>query len=278
MLVQRLPRSVSARVGLFCLAMILSIAFLGAYAAPYSPRALPGSPFAVPSARFPLGTDYIGEDVLSRVLWGGRGLLIYAGVATLLGYLVGGTIGLIAGYSRSWNDAVLMRGVDVLLAFPPIIFLLLVATGAGASLTALVVAIAVIHVPSIARVIRTATLETSVRGYVEAAVARGDRTRVILRREILPNIWGPIMADAGPRFTASILLVAAVNFLGLGMSPPAADWALMISENRVGLSINPWAVVAPAVLIAVLTVSVNLVADAIAQSVGTSAEPTGVTK
>jgi ABC-type dipeptide/oligopeptide/nickel transport system permease subunit len=162
--------------------------------------------------------------------------------------------------------------MDVLLAFPPILFLLVVATGAGQSLVALVIAIAIIHVPSIARVVRTAALETSVRGYVEAAVARGDRTRVILRREILPNIWGPVTADAGPRFTVSILLVAAVNFLGLGLSPPAADWAMMISENRSGITINPWAVIAPALLIAVLTVSVNVVADSIAHSLGKSVD------
>ena len=101
-------------------------------------------------------------------------------------------------------------------------------------------------------------------------MARGDRIDVILRREILPNIWGTIVADGGPRFTVSILLVAAVNFLGLGLSPPAADWAMMISENRGGITLQPWAVAAPALLIAFLTVAVNLVADAIARSLGTS--------
>ena len=262
----------SARIALVAFGLVLAIAFVGPYLAPHSTSELAGIPYSTPSAKFPLGNDYLGEDVFSRVLSGGRTVIVYGALATLLAYAVGGVIGLVAGYSRSRLDPVLMRAMDVLLAFPPILFLLVVATGAGSGIGALVIAIAIIHVPSIARILRTAALETSVRGYVEAAVARGDRTHVILRREILPNIWGPIMADAGPRFTVSILLVAAVNFLGLGLSPPAADWAMMISENRSGITINAWAVVVPALLIGVLTVSINVVADAIAHSLGKSVD------
>ena len=265
-------RSWTVRVALVVLGLVLGVAFVGPYFAPYSPSAIPGIPFSTPSHTYWLGIDYLGEDVFSRVLSGGRTVILYGALATLLAYLVGGTIGLVAGYTRSRLDDVLMRAMDVLLAFPPILFLLIVATGAGANIVALVIAIAVIHVPSIARILRAATLEVSVRGYVEAAVARGDRTATILRREILPNIWGPIVADGGPRFTVSILLVAAVNFLGLGVAPPTADWALMISENREGITINPWAVVAPALMIAALTVSINVIADAIAGTLGKSVE------
>jgi peptide/nickel transport system permease protein len=268
----RWTQSWSARIGLLGLALVVGLAFIGPYFAPYSTSALAGIPYSTPSGQFLLGNDYLGEDVLSRVLSGGRTVILLGALATVLAYAVGGTVGLLAGFTRSKVDPMLMRGMDVLLAFPPLLFLLVVATGAGASLTALVIAIAVIHVPSIARIVRTAALETSVRGFVEAAVARGDRTHVILRREILPNIWGPVMADAGPRFTVSILLVAAVNFLGLGPAPPAADWALMISENRSGITINPWAVVVPALLIALLTVSINVIADAIAHSLGKSVD------
>ena len=265
-------RSWSVRIGLTVLAFVLGVAFIGPYFAPYSPSALPGIPFSPPSRTFWLGNDYLGEDVFSRVLSGGRTVILYGALATLLAYAVGGTIGLFAGYTRSRLDDLLMRSMDVLLAFPPILFLLVIATGAGANIWALVIAIAVIHVPSIARILRAAALEVSVRGYVEAAIARGDRTHVILRREILPNIWGTIVADGGPRFTVSILLVAAVNFLGLGLSPPAADWAMMISENRSGITINLWAVVAPALMIGALTVSINVVADAIAGRLGKSVE------
>jgi len=265
-------RSWSVRIGLVVLLFVLGVAFIGPYFAPYSPSAIPGIPFSKPSHTYWLGNDYLGEDVFSRVLSGGRTVILYGALATLIAYVVGGSIGLVAGFSRGRLDDVLMRTMDVLLAFPPILFLLVIATGAGSNIFALVLAIAVIHVPSIARILRAATLEVSVRGYVEAAAARGDRTDVILRREILPNIWGPIVADGGPRFTVSILLVAAVNFLGLGVSPPAADWALMISENRAGITINIWAVVAPALMIAALTVSINLIADAIASGLGKSVE------
>jgi ABC-type dipeptide/oligopeptide/nickel transport system permease subunit len=267
-----LTQSWAVRIGLVVLFFVLGVAFIGPYFAPYSPSDLAGIPFSTPSSQFRLGTDYLGEDVFSRVLSGGRAVILYGAAATILAYLVGGTIGLLAGFTRSRLDALLMRAMDVLLAFPPILFLLVVATGAGSNIGALVIAIAVIHVPSIARILRSATLEVSVRGYVEAAAARGDRTHVILRREILPNLWGPIVADGGPRFTVSILLVAAVNFLGLGVAPPTADWALMISENRTGITINAWAVVAPAVMIAALTVSINLIADAVASRLGKSVE------
>jgi ABC-type dipeptide/oligopeptide/nickel transport system permease subunit len=251
---------------------VVLVAFLGPLLAPHAPAAQVGPPFAAPSGAFPLGTDYLGEDVLSRLLSGGRSVILAGGAATLLSYLIGGTIGLVAGYRGGATDSALMRAMDVLLAFPPLLFLLLLATGFGNSVLALIIGIAVVHVPSIARIIRTATLEVAVRGYVEAAVARGDHVRVILRREILPNIWGPIVADAGSRFTVSILLVAAVNFLGLGQAPPAADWSLMISENRAGITINAWAVIAPAIMIGLLTVSLNVIADAIARTRGRSVD------
>ena len=208
----------AGRAAFVVVLLVLAVAFLGPLFAPQSPSAALGPAFSGPSSAWPLGTDYAGEDVLSRVLNGGHSVIIYGGLATLLGYLVGGSVGLLAGYQRGLVDSALMRAMDVLLAFPPLIFLLLLGTGFGNSALALVFGIAIVHVPSIARIIRTASLEVSLRGYVEAAVARGDHVRVILRREILPNIAGPIIADAGPRFTVSILLVAAVNFLGLGRS------------------------------------------------------------
>jgi peptide/nickel transport system permease protein len=259
-------------VALVVVVVMVLLALIGPELTPHSPTAQLGPPFAGPSSTSPLGTDYVGEDVLSRVLAGGRTVIVYGGLATLLAYLIGGTIGLVSGYRRGWVDPVLMRAMDVLLAFPPLIFLLLLATGFGSSAAALIIGIAIVHVPGVARIVRTAALEVSVRGYVEAAVARGDRLATILRREILPNIVGTIVADAGPRFTVSILLVAAVNFLGLGISPPKADWALMISENRAGITINALSVLVPALMIGLLTVSLNIVADAIAESLGTSIE------
>jgi peptide/nickel transport system permease protein len=270
----RFMRSFTGAAGVTIIVFVLLVALFGRYVAPHDPNApVTGAlPLQGPSGSALLGTDYIGRDVLSRLLYGGRSVIGLALAATVLAYVLGLAIGLVAGYSRSRIDPVLMRSVDVMLAFPPLLFLLVLIEGVGTSVVALVIGVAVIQAPAISRIVRTATLEVSVRGYVEAAMARGDRTDVILRREILPNIWGTIVADGGPRYTVSVLLVAAVNFLGLGVAPPTADWALMISENREGITINPWAVVAPALMIAALTVSINVIADAIAGTLGKSVE------
>jgi peptide/nickel transport system permease protein len=261
-------------VGLGLLVFVVGVAILGPLFAPHSPSAPIGVPYSGPSAEAPLGTDFLGRDVLSRVLWGGRSVLALAGLATLFAYVAGTAVGLVAGFSRSLADPVLMRSVDVMLSVPALLFMLVLITGLGAGKAVLVFAVALVQAPLVARIVRTATLEQSVRGFVEAAVARGERTVAILRREILPNIAAPIAADAPLRFTYSIILVASVNFLGLGLQPPAADWALIISENRDGLTLNPYVILAPAALIALLTIGASLVGDAVARSLGVSiAEP-----
>jgi ABC-type dipeptide/oligopeptide/nickel transport system permease subunit len=273
----RFMRLWSARIGVALLIFVIGVALVGPLVAPHSPTAIAGIPFSAPSGRYPLGIDFNGRDVLSRVLHGGLSVLTVALTATLLAYMVGGTVGLVAGHSRRRRTAALMRFMDLLLAFPPLLFLLVLATGAGPGIAPLLVGIAVVQLPGIARVVRAATLEVSVRGYIEAAIARGERSSWILFRETLPNILNPIIADAGPRFTVSVLLVAAVNFIGLGLQPPASDWALMISENRGALTVTPLTVSAsvfvPALLIAALTVGANLVGNAVAQSAGISADP-----
>jgi peptide/nickel transport system permease protein len=256
------------------LAIVLFVAFVGPYLAPHSPTAAIGAPLTGSSGHAPLGTDFLGRDVLSRLLYGGRSVIGLALAATALAYLIGMTIGLIAGYSRSLVDPLLMRTVDVMLAFPPLLFLLVLIAGAGQSVTIMIIGVALIQAPSISRIVRTATLEVSVRGYVEAAVARGERPAAVIVREVLPNILAPVLVDAGLRFTFSILIVASVNFLGLGLQPPSSNWALMIGENRQYISLNWLAVVAPAAMIAILTIGVNLTGDAIARSLGRSYMPT----
>jgi peptide/nickel transport system permease protein len=268
----RFARTGYGRFGLAGSLLLLALIAVGPFFAPHDPAAIVGIPLQRPSGQFLLGTDLLGRDVLSRVLWGGRSIVGLAVLATTIAYVVGAAIGLLAGYSRSVVDPLLMRAMDVLLAIPPLLFLLVLATGAGRSIPVLVLGVALVHIPSIARIVRAATQEVSTRGYVEAAVARGERLPALLGREILPNVLGTVLADAGIRLTASILIIASVNFLGLGLQPPRADWALMISENRGGISLQPWVVAAPAFLIAFLTISVNLVADAIARSLGTSTD------
>ncbi|MDV9175595.1 ABC transporter permease [Streptomyces sp. W16] len=261
---RRTPKTLSGRIGLVLLVLVLAVALLGPLCTPYSPDRTVGIPFAGPSAGHPLGLDFLGRDVLSRVLTGGLSVVLYAGVATLAAYAVGLTVGLLAGYSRSWLEPVLMRLTDVLLAFPALVFLLLLATAFGRGITGVVIATALIQLPPIVRIVRSAALEQSLKGYVEAAVARGEGTLSVLGREILPNIARPVAADAGLRFSWSVLLIAGVNFLGLGLQPPAADWGLMVSENRGGIALNPSSMLVAAALLGALTLAINLLGDALA--------------
>jgi peptide/nickel transport system permease protein len=268
--VRRAPFLGTARgqVGLGIVAGVVLLTMVGPLLSPHAPAALVGSPGSPPSSEFPLGTDYVGRDVLSRVLWGGRSVLWLSVVATTAGFLLGTVTGLVAGYSRSLVDPVLMRLVDVILAFPPLLFFLIVATSIGSGALLIALGVAIVQAPGVARIVYSATRETSVRGYVEAAVVRGEGTVAILRREILPNILGPVIANFGLSLSYSVLLIAGINFLGLGLQPPAANWGLMIAENRPILSLNVWATVVPGALLVALTIGVNLVGDAIAHTLG----------
>lgn len=263
-------RGRAGRAGAALLIAAVGCAILGPFVAPHSPVAPVGPPFARPNSHALLGTDYLGRDVLSRLLWGGRSVLALGGVATILAYAVGLTIGLTAGYSRSFVDPLVMRLMDVLLSFPALIFMLVLITGLGPGRATLVWGVGIVQMPSIARIMRTATLEQSVRGFVEAAVARGENSVTIIWREILPNIAGPIAADAGLRLTYSVLIIASVNFLGLGLQPPASDWGLMVAENRAGIGLNPFAVLCPGLIIASLTISLSLIGDDVARAFGRS--------
>jgi ABC-type dipeptide/oligopeptide/nickel transport system permease subunit len=254
-------RTPAGAVGCLVLAFVLAVALFGPLVAPHDIATPIGGPGQTPSASAPLGTDYLGRDVLSRLLNGGRSVIWIGGAATALSYLIGLAIGLTAGYTKSMMDPLLMRGVDVLLAFPALLVLLLLVGGMGQHISVLIVGVALVQLPGIARIVRTATLETATRGFVEAAEARGEPMLALLLREILPNISPIILADFGIRFGYSIILIASVNYLGLGLSPPAADWGLMISENQQFIAVNVWAVLAPAIMLALLTIGVNLVAD-----------------
>ena len=271
----RFARSGTGAVGLAVLVFVLLVALFGPFVAPHSPARPIGIPYEGPRAEALLGTDFLGRDVLSRVLWGGRSVIALAGLSVLLAYTGGLVVGLAAGYSRGLLDPILMRSADVLLSLPALLFLLVLVTGLGSSRTVLVVGVALIQMPLVARIIRSATQTQSVRGFVEAAAARGERTSAILGREVMPNIVPTIAADVGLRLTYAIILVASVNFLGLGLQPPDADWGLMVSENRSGLNLNPLAVLAPATMIALLTIAVNMVGDAVARQQGVSAIEVG---
>lgn len=266
----RFTETIAGKVGLGMLVFVLAVTLLGPLVSPHGIAAPIDSPGTPPSGSAPLGTDYLGRDVLSRVLHGGLSVILMGSAATLLSYAAGMTVGLIAGYQRSLVDPLLMRGVDVLLAFPALLVLLLLVAGLGSHVWVLIVGVALVQLPPIARIVRTATLEVSTRGYIEAAQARGERTTAILGREILPNVAPVVLADFGIRFGFSIILIASVNYLGLGLAPPASDWGLMIAENQQYISLNMWSVLAPAIMLAMLTICVNLIADAYIQTLSRS--------
>lgn len=270
----RRPNMFRSREGITAVSQLLFVilvGLIGPLVASHSTTAPVGAPGQPPSGAALLGTDALGRDVLSRVLHGGLTVLGLGTAATVSAYIVGVGAGMIAGYSRGWRDATLMRGVDILLSFPALLLLLLLVTGLGSGIPVLIFGVAIVLVPGIVRIVRTAALEVSTRSYVEDAIARGESLWSICVKEILPNITPIILADFGIRFGYAIILMASVNYLGLGLKPPTADWGLMISENREVISTNPWAVVAPAAMLALLTVAVNLVADAYVRALGHSA-------
>ena len=246
-------------------ALMTAVALLGSFVAPYDPAALSGLSFSPPSADHLFGTDSLGRDVLSRVLAGGRTAVLLAIISVVIAEVIGCTIGLVAGYRRGLVDAVLMRVNDVLLAFPALLLVLVLAAGLGPGATVLVIGVAVVNIPGIARLTRASTLGIVTAGYVESAVTRGEHTATILHREILPNIGPTIVADAGVRFAGAFLIIAGLNFLGIGIQPPAADWATMIAENRSYITLQPWTVVAPTACIALFAISVNIVGEAFAR-------------
>jgi peptide/nickel transport system permease protein len=267
----RTPRGA---VGLSLASLVVLIAVAGPAASPKSPYALVTLPFAKPSSRFPLGGDYLGRDVLSRVLNGGWELLLMAAAATVLGVAVGAAAGMSAAYLRGASDGLIMRTVDVILAFPQLVFALLLVSLLGPKLWLIVLAVGLSHAPQVARVIRSATLDVSERDYVKVAELQAMKPARVMSREILPNLISPLMVEAGLRLTYSIVIMAGLSFLGFGQQPPAANWGLMINENRAGLPLNPWAVIVPAALIALLTIGTNTFTDAIARvTIGVDRRP-----
>ena len=258
----RTPRGMAGS-GLVLLVVLLAV--IGPFFAAYSPLQFVTAPGAPPSSKFPLGSDILGRDVLSRVLDGGWQLLLMATAAMLIGIVLGTAAGIAAAQLRGWRDGVIMRAVDVILAFPQLVFALLLVSILGPTRWLLVVAVGLSHAPQVARVIRAAALDVSERDFVKAVEITGVRQAKVMSGEILPNLLTPLMVEAGLRLTYSIVIMTGLSFIGFGLQPPAPNWGYMINENRGILTTNPWAVVAPAILIAVLTVGLNTFTDAIAR-------------
>jgi peptide/nickel transport system permease protein len=254
------------RVGLAIVAVLILVALAGPLVAPHSPTEFVGIPNSKPSGDAIFGTDALGRDVLSRFLHGGATVLWLSAAATLLGVVVGVVVGLIAAYSRNWLDDVLMRGNDVLLAFPQIIFVLLAVSAVGPKLWLIVLTVGLTHAPRVARVIRGAALEVVQRDFVKSAEVVGEKRWRIVFAEVLPNVTSPLLVELGLRMTYSIGLVAGISFLGFGLQPPAADWGLMINENRLSITVQAWSVLLPVIAIGLLTIGTNLITDGVSRA------------
>jgi peptide/nickel transport system permease protein len=170
-----------------------------------------------------------------------------------------------AAYRRGKSDGFIMRTVDVILAFPQLVFALLLVSLIGPKIWLIVFAVGLSHAPAVARVMRSATLDITERDYVKVVELQGMRPSRVMVKEILPNLISPLMVEAGLRLTYSIVIMAGLSFLGFGQQPPAANWGLMINENRIGMELSPWSVVVPAALIALLTIGTNTFTDAVAR-------------
>jgi len=255
-----------ARLGLGLVVLIVAIALIGPAVAPHGPTQFVGAPNAGASGQALFGTDNIGHDVLSRFLDGGRTILGLAALSTLLGVTLGVLIGLTAAYAGGIVDELLMRVSDIFLAFPQILLALLLVASLGHKLWLLVLAVGVTTAPRVARVLRGAALQVVERDFVKAAEAVGERRRRIIFAELLPNVSSPLLVELGLRITYSIGLIAALDYLGFGVQPPAADWGYMINENRLALTVQPWGVVLPVLAIGLLTVGAGLLTDGIARA------------
>jgi peptide/nickel transport system permease protein len=214
-----------------------------------------------PAQQFVFGTDQLGRDMLTRMIYGARNTIGIAVATTVLSFLIGGSLGILAAIRRGWFDQLLARAVDVLMAIPSLIFALMLLSIFGSSVLNLIIIIAVLDATRVFRLSRAVAMNVVVMDYVEAARLRGEGLGWIMRREILPNIMPPLVAEFGLRFCFVFLTISALSFLGVGIQPPTADWGSMVRENATLITYGDITPLLPAAAIALLTVAVNFVVD-----------------
>ena len=257
----------TAKFGLLVILIYVVVALFAPLIAPYGEAEVFPIPYAPWSSEFIFGTDQIGRDIFSRLIYGARNTVGIAVATTALAFIIGGVLGLAAAIARGWLDQLLSRTVDVLMAIPSLIFALVLLSIFGSTVTNLIIIIAVLDSTRVFRLTRAVSINVVVMDYVEAARLRGEGLVWIMRREILPNIMPPLIAEFGLRFCFVFLTIAALSFLGVGIQPPTADWGSMVRENASLIQFAQYDLKAgltpllPAAAIALLTVAVNFVVD-----------------
>ncbi|MGO4909559.1 ABC transporter permease [Pseudorhodobacter sp. W20_MBD10_FR17] len=250
-----------ALIGLFFTSLYFGAAIFASWLAPYGMAEIVGDSWEPASAAHWLGTDTIGRDMLSRMIWGGQTTIFVAAAATMLSFGMGSILGFFAAVKGGWVDQVLSRLVDLMMSIPSLISALVVLSVLPVSLPVLIIVMGVLDSTRVFRLSRAVAVDITVMDYVEAARLRGEKQMWIIFREILPNALTPLVAEMGLRFIFAVLFISTLSFLGLGVQPPLADWGGIVKENKEGIVYGISAALIPAFAIASLAISVNLVAD-----------------
>ncbi|MDE0972250.1 MAG: ABC transporter permease [Arenicellales bacterium] len=251
----------SAKLGLVTITAYLFVALFAPVVAPYSETEILGGAYELWSEKYLLGTDNLGRDMLSRLIFGARNTIGIALAAVVIAFAIGGVTGMLSAILGGWYDTVISRIVDILMAIPGLVFALLILTILGTSITTLILVIALLDSTRVYRITRAAAMNIAVMDFVEVARLRGEGLWWVIRKEILPNIMAPLLAEFGLRFCFVFLFIAALSFLGLGIQPPTADWGSMVRDNATLINYDDITPLLPAAAIATLTVAVNFVVD-----------------
>jgi peptide/nickel transport system permease protein len=252
---------ISAWFGMIVIAAYVFVALFAPWLAPYGEAQIFPEPYAPWGGQFVLGTDQLGRDMLTRLIYGARNTIGIAVITTLLSFAVGMSLGLLAAIYRGWIDQLLSRAVDILMSIPSLIFSLMLLSTFGSSVFNLIIIIAVLDSTRVFRLSRAVAMNVVVMDFVEAARLRGERLGWVMRREIMPNVMPPMIAEFGLRFCFVFLTISALSFLGVGIQPPTADWGSMVRENATLITYGDITPLLPAAAIALLTVAVNFVVD-----------------
>jgi peptide/nickel transport system permease protein len=261
LLKQLLRAPLSAKFGLLVIVVYILVALFAPVLAPFGETQVVGEGFAPWGGQFLLGTDNLGRDMFSRLVYGARNTLGIAFLTTVLAFLLGGLSGLIAAIKGGAIDQGLSRVVDILMAIPQLIFALLILSVVGTTATSLVLVIALLDATRVFRLSRAVAMNVVVQDFVEAARLRGEGLWWLVTREVLPNAAAPLIAEFGLRFCFVFLFISALSFLGLGIQPPTADWGSMVRDNAVLITFGDISPLLPALAVALITVSVNFVVD-----------------